>query len=137
MGAALRERDLDLEARERHRYLVLSRVLALSSGDIGTVFLCSRIADDLSIDRSTAARLFSDLIEAGYLRDVGPGPSVSITPQGILYLERRAGRRHSVRAGCSPVAGQSELEAALRRILAGFSSGTNGRWKRDSVASEP
>jgi hypothetical protein len=117
MEAHLQQRDATLEERERRRFLVLSRILTLCEGDVGTVMLCSRIADDLGLGRSEAANLFSDLIEAGYLADAGAGPAVSITPQGVLYVEHRAGRRRSVRMCRSAQHVDSGVVAALLRIM--------------------
>jgi DNA-binding IclR family transcriptional regulator len=117
MDAQLRDRDPDKEERERRLFLMLARVLTFSAGDVGAAVLCSRVADDLGLPRADAVSHFSELVDAGYLTDAGAGPSVSITPQGVLYVEHRAGRRHSVRVRVARRVVESGVVAALRRIL--------------------
>ncbi len=57
----------------------------------------SAFADQLGVWREELFRVIEFLDRKGYLVYHGAGPSVSLTRQGVDYVERHAGRRRSIR----------------------------------------
>lgn len=95
--ATIHYRNAYLEGKERERFRFLQQVYGLAGRSGGGAVLCSRLADQLGFLRMDAAGLIEDLVQGGYLAYTSRGPSVTITDQGVRYLERLAGRRRSVR----------------------------------------
>lgn len=82
---------------ERTRYRILDSVYRRAGGTCTESVAASAIADDLGIASDRLRRILAQLAEGGYLFAVGPGPLVCITPRGIRYIEKSAGRRKSLR----------------------------------------
>jgi hypothetical protein len=97
MAAAVRYRDQHTEARERERFRVLAHIRTCTDDGGEHGVLCSCLADDLGLLRLEAAELIEDLVLCGLVDDALAGPRVRITARGREYLDRLAGRRHSVR----------------------------------------
>ena len=83
---------------ERMRYEVLSAVYQECEGKSGCAMRVSQFSEELGIWREELFRVLEFLDRSGYLVYHGAGPLVSITQQGIDYIERTCGRRRSVRA---------------------------------------
>jgi hypothetical protein len=97
MAADGRERDLDLERRERESFIVLQYVYTLTDASADVSVPCARIAADLGYRESGCGELIEHLVYVGHLAWVRPGLTISITPGGIEYIQQLAWRRRSVR----------------------------------------
>ena len=58
----------------------------------------SRVGIDLGFAPDESTRLIHYLNWIGYMKASAAGPHLSLSSEGIEYLEQHAGRRHSVRA---------------------------------------
>lgn len=83
------------EQRERASFVVLQHLHSLASAGEERCFP-SRIAADLGFSRDETEALVAHLIRGGYLGG-GPGCDAELSDRGKEYIERVAGRRHSVR----------------------------------------
>lgn len=97
MAPNSRKRDLEEEQRERNRFLLLQHVTTLAEADPAVALAGERLWRDLGFSHSEGLLLIHDLEQAGYLVERGAGPQVSLAPRALDYLERRAGRRRSIR----------------------------------------
>jgi DNA-binding IclR family transcriptional regulator len=97
MASPVRERDFEEERRERNRFLLLQHAATLAEADPTVTLAGERLWRDLGFSLSEGHPLIRSLVRAGYLVERGAGPQVSLAPQAIEYLERRAGRRRTVR----------------------------------------
>ncbi|MBW3628284.1 MAG: hypothetical protein KY464_03205 [Gemmatimonadetes bacterium] len=82
---------------ERMRFEVLAAVYRASEGKSGNTLVVSPFAQDLGIWREELFRVLEFLDRKGYIVYHGAGPLVSITRNGLDYLERTGGRRKSIR----------------------------------------
>jgi hypothetical protein len=89
-------RDAELERLERDSFVYLQHVYTISERDPAARQSGSRMNKDLGFTPDRGAMLLDHLIGTGYL--AGHGPMISITPEGVDYIERLAWRRRSVRA---------------------------------------
>lgn len=83
--------------QERMRFEVLAMLYQGCDGKTGCVLRVSTFADNLGVWREELFRVIEWLDRKGYLVYHGAGPSVSLTRQGVDYVERYAGRRRSLR----------------------------------------
>jgi hypothetical protein len=90
-----RRRDLVKEQTERASFIVLQHLSSLASAGQEKVYP-GRIAADLGFSREETEALVAYLIGCGYLGG-GPGSNAELSLRGREYIERLAGRRHSVR----------------------------------------
>ena len=82
---------------ERMRYAVLAAVHRETEGKAGVALLVSNFTEELGIWREELFRVLEFLDRKGYIVYHGAGPLVSITRDGIDYIERTGGRRKSIR----------------------------------------
>lgn len=82
---------------ERLCYGVLRAVYERTGGGCTATTTGAALQSDLSVDAEDLFRIVRLLEEHQYLFLVGPGPELCITPKGIRYIERAAGRRQSLR----------------------------------------
>ena len=94
-----RGRDFSRERRERDSFLLLLHLYSLSEGTL-VELPGDQVARDLGFEQREVRRLVHHLEVGGYVRSL-LGERVSITTQGMDYIERGARRRHSVRLGDS------------------------------------
>jgi hypothetical protein len=127
MVAAVRYRNTEVEARERARFRVLAHVHGRAGADETAPVLCARVADELGLLRLEAAELIEDLLATGLLADAGAGPYVRITPAGIAFLERVAGRRRSVRGSAVPPSSAKSATGPLWSRVLQVNAGRSGR----------
>lgn len=97
MASTQRKRDPEEEERERSRFVLLQHAATLAEADPTVALPGERLWRDLGFPLSEGMPLIRDLVQAGYLVDRGPGPQVSLAPRALDYLERRAGRRRTLR----------------------------------------
>jgi predicted transcriptional regulator len=84
-------------SEERLRYTVLQSIYRRVGTDCAATITASQIGAELSIGYEELFRTISALAQHGFLFEVAEGPRVCITPRGIRYIEKAAGRRMSVR----------------------------------------
>ncbi len=96
MGAA-RKRDLRAEQTERNSFVLLQHVHSISGGNRNLEMLGSKVGDQLGFEREETERLIKYLVQQKYLQNRTVGTLISITPEGVTYLEQLAWRRRSVR----------------------------------------
>jgi Mn-dependent DtxR family transcriptional regulator len=90
-----RERNQEVERRERLRYEVLERLYVLAGE--GSETAVGTAATELSLEEQGFASMVHDLELLGYLERTERGARCRLTPRGIEYLQRGAWRRRSVR----------------------------------------
>lgn len=83
---------------ERDSYILLQHVYTLTGADPRVPVSLTRAGGDLGFAPQEASRLVHHLNRVGYMRESATGLHLSLAPAGIDYLERNAGRRHSVRS---------------------------------------
>ncbi|CAN5778398.1 hypothetical protein BH23GEM6_BH23GEM6_26390 [soil metagenome] len=84
-------------SEERLRYKILRAVYEHAGSDTGRSTTATEIGTELSMGYEELFRTFSFLVDHGYLLCIGEGPRVCITPAGISYIEKAAGRRMTLR----------------------------------------
>lgn len=92
-----RERDDDMEQRERLRYEVLVGVYERGWPDSGEPVRALDVGVALGIPREDLFRTVVDLTHRSFLSFCAAGPRVRITEKGAEYVERLARRRRSIR----------------------------------------
>ena len=92
-----RDRDFAVEREERNTFVLLQHAYTLAEADPEVRLSGWHLGDALGLPREEAGRLIRHLVWHGYLEERGAGPEVSVTPQGVDYIERLAWRRQSVR----------------------------------------
>ncbi|HET7275474.1 MAG TPA: hypothetical protein VFI91_09955 [Longimicrobiaceae bacterium] len=96
MGAA-RRRNFRAERTERNSFVLLQHVHTISGGNENLEMLGIKVGDQLGFDRDETDRLIRYLVEQKYLQNRSVGSLISITREGVTYLEQLAWRRRSVR----------------------------------------
>ena len=91
-------REPEVERLERDSFILLQHVYTVTGADPEIPVNGSRVGIDLGFAPEEASRLIHYLHWIGYMNESASGPHLSLAPEGIDYLEHRAGRRHSVRA---------------------------------------
>ena len=91
-------RQPELERLERDSFILLQHVYTVTGADPAVAVNGSRVGQELGFAEEEASRLIHYLNWVGYMKQSAAGPHLSIAPGGVEYLEREAGRRHSVRA---------------------------------------
>jgi predicted transcriptional regulator len=84
-------------SEERLRYTVLRSIYERVGADCAATTTATQIGAELSIGYEELFRTISALVQHGYLFEVAEGPRVCITPRGIRYIEKAAGRRMTIR----------------------------------------
>lgn len=84
-------------SEERLRYRVLRAIYDRTGGDCVRTMTATEIGSQLSIGYEELFRAMRLLLDHEFLFSVGEGPRVCITPKGIRYIEKAAGRRMTVR----------------------------------------
>lgn len=97
-GGRNNRRRPELERLERDSFILLQHVYTVTGADPAMPVNGTRVGNDLGFAPDEASRLIHYLNWVGYMKESAAGPHLSLAPEGIEYLERRAGRRHSVRA---------------------------------------
>lgn len=92
-------RDDEAERQERNSFILLQHAYTLASAHPAAVLSGTQMAVDLGFAREEALPLIELLVREGYFTDRGVGPRISISQQGIQYIERLAWRRRTVRFG--------------------------------------
>lgn len=92
-----RERDGDMEQRERLRYEVLVGVYERGWPDAGEPVRALDVGVALGVAREDLFRTVVDLTHRSFLTFCSAGPQVRITEKGVEYVERVARRRRSIR----------------------------------------
>src|SRR5687767_4533860 len=82
---------------ERMRYEVLAAIYQGCEGKAGCTLVVSAFAQELGIWREELFRVLEFLDRKGFIVYHGAGPLVSMTRNGIDYIERMGGRRKSIR----------------------------------------
>ncbi len=82
---------------ERMRFEVLLMLYRASNGTSGEVVSAWTFSQDLGVWRAEVFRVVEWLERHRLIQYHGAGPSISITPQGVTYLEARWNRRRKVR----------------------------------------
>jgi hypothetical protein len=83
-------------SEERLRYRVLRSVYDHAGGDCTSCVTPAEVGCDLSVTYEDLYRATALLVEHGFLFRMA-SDSLCITPRGIRYIERAAGRRLSLR----------------------------------------
>ena len=91
-------RSAEVERLERDSFILLQHAYTVTGATAGRPVNATRLGHDLGFAEDEASRLINYLNWVGYLKESAAGPHLSLAPEGIEYLEERAGRRHSVRA---------------------------------------
>ena len=91
-------RSPEVERLERDSFILLQHAYTVTGATAGLPVNGTRLGHDLGFAEDEASRLINYLNWIGYLKESAAGPHLSLAPEGIEYLEHRAGRRHSVRA---------------------------------------
>ena len=89
------KRDPEREARERDRYIVLLHLYTLCLEGSPASVAPQRIARDLALSEAYEEDVVRDLVRAEMAAFAGA--AVVPTARGVDYLERRAGRRRTIR----------------------------------------
>ncbi len=89
-------------SEERLRYTVLRSIYKRVGTDCAATTTATQVGAELSIGYEELFRTLSALVHHGYLFEVAEGPRVCITPRGIRYIEKAAGRRMTVRLTAPP-----------------------------------
>ena len=97
-GARRGRRHPDLERLERDSFILLQHVYTVTGADPAVAVNRSRVGQELGFAEEESSRLIHYLNWVGYMKQSAAGPHLSIARDGVEYLEREAGRRHSVRA---------------------------------------
>jgi hypothetical protein len=92
-----RGRSPQVERLERDSFILLQHVYTLTGANCGAPVNAGRAGADLGFAQEETSRLVWYLSWVGYMKESAAGPHLSIAEEGIDYLERGAGRRHSVR----------------------------------------
>lgn len=92
-----RMRDYEVERRERESFILLQHAYTLAEANPEAILSGAHMVDDLGFARDAGLRLIEHLVREGYFTDHGTGPRISISRQGIEYIERFAWRRRSIR----------------------------------------
>jgi hypothetical protein len=92
-----RQRDAMREKRERIRFDILRNVYERSWSEGDTPVRALDVGLAMGLSREEIFRTVLDLTQRSYLSFCAAGPQVCITDKGIAYLQKGAGRRHSVR----------------------------------------
>lgn len=82
---------------EQLRYRILRAVYDQAGGDCVETVTATEIGAGLGLAHEDLFRSLNLLEQANFLFRVDDEPSVCVTPKGIRYLEKHAGRRRSVR----------------------------------------
>lgn len=89
--------DLQRQRDERLRFEVLRMLYDATGGDPECEKNAWGFALELGIWHAELFRVIDWLSHHGYVRYCGPGPTVCITPDGIVYLRTERHRRRSIR----------------------------------------
>ena len=92
-----RRRDPVQERQEQRRYELLREVYIRSGGDPAVSVSGLEAGTAHGMAREEIFRIVQFLSQHGYLRYLGAGPRVRVTPEGIEYLRNRARQRRSIR----------------------------------------
>jgi hypothetical protein len=84
-------------SEERLRYRILRAIYDRTGADCVRTMTATEIGAYLSIGYEDLYRVIHWLAEHEYLFPVGEGPRVCVTPKGIRYIEKAAGRRMTIR----------------------------------------
>ncbi len=85
-------------SEERLRYRILRTVYERTGANCIHTLTATEIGSHLSVGYEDLFRIIHFLSEHHFLFPIGEGPRVCITPKGIRYIEKAAGRRMTVRA---------------------------------------
>ena len=88
---------LQRRREERMRYEVLLMLYRATEGAMDRPFNVVRFTQDLGVWHAELFRVVEWLDRKGFVRYLGAGPTVSLTPRGIAYIEREAAGRRSLR----------------------------------------
>ena len=84
-------------SEERLRYRILREIYESTGANCVRTMTACEIGTNLSIAYEDLYRVVNYLAEHEFLFAVGEGPRVCITPRGIRYIEKAAGRRSTIR----------------------------------------
>jgi hypothetical protein len=93
----VRQRDPTQEKRERIRFDILRNVYERCWAEGDTPVRALDVGLAMGLSREEIFRTVLDLTQRSYLSFCAAGPQVCITEKGIAYLQKGAGRRHSIR----------------------------------------
>lgn len=96
-GGGGRQRDPQQEERERVRFDILRSVYERGWAEGETPVRALDVGLAMGLSREEIFRTVLDLTQRSYLSFCAAGPQVCITDKGVAYLEKGAGRRHSIR----------------------------------------
>jgi hypothetical protein len=85
-------------SEERLRYRILRTIYDRTGADCVTSMTATEIGTYLSVGYEDLFRVIHFLAEHQFLFPIAEGPRVCITPKGIRYIEKAAGRRMTLRA---------------------------------------
>lgn len=91
-------RQPEVERLERDSFILLQHVYTVTGADPAAPVNGSRVGMELGFAPDESSRLIHYLHWVGFMKESASGPHLSLAPEGIEYLEHRAGRRQSVRA---------------------------------------
>ncbi|HET7274438.1 MAG TPA: hypothetical protein VFI91_04635 [Longimicrobiaceae bacterium] len=97
MALSARFSDSKREALERNSFIVLQHLNVVTGGDPESLAHLWRIADALGLPRPEIEEISAHLHERRFCVCSDTGPLISITDEGVNYLEHGAWRRRSVR----------------------------------------
>ena len=89
--------EMQRRREERMRYEVLHMLYRATEGAMDRPFNVVRFTRDLGVWHAELYRVIEWLDRKGFVRYLGAGPMVSLTPRAIAYIEREAGGRKSLR----------------------------------------
>ncbi len=92
------DRRPEVERLERDSFILLQHVYTVTGARPDVPVNAARVGNDLGFAEDETSRLVGYLNWIGFMKESAAGPHLSLAREGIEYLERRAGRRHSVRA---------------------------------------
>jgi hypothetical protein len=93
-----RDRRPEVERLERDSFILLQHVYTVTGATPGVPVNAARVGSDLGFAEQETSRLVRYLNWVGFMKESAAGPHLSLAEEGIEYLERKAGRRHSVRS---------------------------------------
>lgn len=86
---------------ERLRYQILRSVYDQTGGDCAHTVSATQLLRAQPVRYEDLFQAVHFLAERGYLFLMGEGLLVCVTPKGVRYIERSAGRRQSLRLSAS------------------------------------
>lgn len=96
MPSVRRQRNLDDEAVQKHRYAFLESVYLLTGPDCRNRVRPTELEAELGASPESQRSVVHDLVSLGFLSEQVDG-ALCLTPRAVDFLQRDAWRRRSIR----------------------------------------